>query len=193
MLRRAASTVVHQIMSAVLGKKFAEDLVEFFSLFRGVFSLFSVELEQMRKLLNSQDAAFFVVTAPTHESIEEALFFEKRSRALGVYFEGFFINRSIARATEGAVDLVNSTLDLGVQEKFSKLARIESAQVLREHELLVRLVSQVGEAKVFRIADMIELHAQEVNESGHNGPSSQSVGLKSLILLGQGLSRDLIH
>lgn len=90
---RAASRVVHRVLSAAFGVEFAEELVGFMSAFSGLFGVFTADVSAMRAFLGGPHSAFLMVCAPTDASVVEAHFFQDRALELGLPFRGFVLNR----------------------------------------------------------------------------------------------------
>ena len=92
--RRAASSVVHKVISGVLGEDLAQDLEEFFGLFSGIFSSLNQDLSVTRKFLAGPETAFLIVTSTSEAARTEARFFLDRTRELGLPVSGIVLNRS---------------------------------------------------------------------------------------------------
>ncbi len=147
LVHRTASSLINQILRAVFGEGTSRDLVAFFALFGGVFSTLGRNVSEMRAILGGTDSAFLLVTSPAPESLREALFFQDKTRELGLPFEGFVLNRSLARA-EGRShprDLpagdASPALRSGL-EKLSRLADEEREQSARDQGLLAELATR---------------------------------------------------
>ncbi len=89
--------MIEKILSAVFGEDFASELVTFMSTFSGIFQSLNVDVNTMRRFLSGPDVAFLLVSSPAPETLTEALFFQDKTRDLGLPFRGFVLNRSRAR------------------------------------------------------------------------------------------------
>jgi hypothetical protein len=138
--RRAASTMVHKVVSGVLGEDLARHLEEFFGLFSGIFRSLNQDLSQTRAFLSGPQSAFLIVTSPLEAACVEARFFLERARGLSLPVEAVILNRAQgARTTpvqqppsfhEGALESAWKKLEnLEVQEL--RIAEADS-QTLRE-------------------------------------------------------------
>lgn len=158
MIRRAASTLIHKVLSAAFGEEFAGDLTVFFGSFAGIFASLNTDLDEMRRLLSSQDAAFVLVTSPAPAALTEAYYFQDRAGELGLPFRGFVLNRSHACDDE-EMELPDSRLlsenptleERSALEKLTRLAHEERALAERDRILLSDLGARAG-AGAFAVA-----------------------------------------
>lgn len=97
LVAKAASKVIEKILSAVFGEEFAAELVMFLTTFSGIFQSLNVDVNTMRNFLSGPDVAFLLVSSPAPATLTEAHFFQDKTKALGLPFRGFVLNRSRAR------------------------------------------------------------------------------------------------
>ena len=92
-LLRAPSGVVKLLLAKVFGERFGRDMEEFFLAFQGMHREIRRRAEAVQRLLRSDDTAFLLVTAPTREVVDEAVFFWQQIRERELPFGGFIVNR----------------------------------------------------------------------------------------------------
>jgi hypothetical protein len=94
--------------------------------------------------------AFLVVTSPAQEALEEAAYFEHRTRdELDLPLSGYVLNRSLADAVDfpmpNEVFLAETDLSAHARDALLDLARGEHASALADRELLERLQQRLGD------------------------------------------------
>lgn len=97
---RKTSQVVGQVLTAVFGESFTQDMRGFVGAFGGMFSFIRLHTEQLRQELSSPGAAFLLVTSPEQAALEETGYFRKTLADMGLPFAGYVLNRSWARHEE---------------------------------------------------------------------------------------------
>jgi anion-transporting ArsA/GET3 family ATPase len=153
LLKRAASSFVQQILSAVFGPEFAGDIVLFFGKFGSVLRALNQDLSSVRERLKDPSfAAFLLVTSSGTAALEEAFYFQAKTLELGLPFRGFLLNRTRAGELERPMPLeavARSGFSPGAVgqaalDKLQVLAEAERAQALADQELLGALRSRAG-------------------------------------------------
>jgi len=151
LIARAASALLHKILSAVFGHDTATEFVSFLSLFSGIFAALNADVGQMRATLGGPDVAFLLVASPAPATLIEAQFFQDKTRELALPFRAFVLNRSRAFDTQ-RVDLDGSMLGGDVTpelrsglDKLAALAREEKLAIARDSALLEELRWRAGE------------------------------------------------
>ncbi|HYY23337.1 MAG TPA: ArsA-related P-loop ATPase [Thermoleophilaceae bacterium] len=85
--------VVFSVLGRATGVDVLEDLSEFFRSFGGMVEGFRERAERVNALLADSRSTFVVVTSPTPEAVEEAIFFHHRLLDSGLPFGGAIVNR----------------------------------------------------------------------------------------------------
>ena len=85
--------VVFSVLGRATGVDVLEDLSEFFRSFGGMVEGFRERAERVNALLGDSRSTFVVVTSPTPEAVEEAIFFHHRLLDSGLPFGGAIVNR----------------------------------------------------------------------------------------------------
>ncbi|MEM1023849.1 MAG: ArsA-related P-loop ATPase [Myxococcota bacterium] len=131
---RAASKVVSTALAKTFGESFALELRQFLGAFGKLFNRMRVHASGVRELLQSDQAAFLVVTSPDEAALEEARYFQHRIGELGLRNEGFILNRSYA--SQDPVDAPKDRQDghqdavlVAALEKLIPLALTESEKL----------------------------------------------------------------
>ena len=143
-LMRAASKVVTTAMSRAFTPEFVAELQQFLGAFGTLFTKMRIHAKGVRELLQSDQAAFVIITSTEEAAFEEALFFKKRVKELGLDVDGFVLNRSFAseeaqtHPLERAKTITDPVLQSGLQ-KLGPLADIESKRAAADRALFARL------------------------------------------------------
>jgi anion-transporting ArsA/GET3 family ATPase len=95
--------VLFSVLGRATGVDVLEDLSEFFRSFGGMVEGFRERAERVNALLADGRSTFVVVTSPTPEAVEEAIFFHHRLRDSGLPFGGAIVNR-VHEVADGAGD-----------------------------------------------------------------------------------------
>lgn len=150
-IRRAASRLLGSVMNRVFGSDVRRDLQVFFQLFGSILSRLHGNAAEMRRFFSGPEVAFLVVTSPEREALEEAGYFETRTREiLGLDMAGYVLNRSMAFddgreppaeavAADDLDDVTRSAL-----EKLAPFAEREQEACRRHREVLDRLRERTG-------------------------------------------------
>ena len=164
-LRRAASSAVHRVFSAVFGEDFAADLTDFFGSFSEIFSSLNRDLSEMQGILRSPQSAFLLVSAPTQASVDEALHFYQKTIEKSLPFSGFVFNGSYGaslpdRFHQTQASTPNSDWETIFQsfgeskEKWSTLVERER-QFMVDEETLLRKITQIKNQFCLRLPKLI--------------------------------------
>ncbi len=91
-LGRAPQRVV-RLLKNYVGLEIVEELAAFFSEFEELYAGFRARAKDVQSLLSSKKVHFYMVTVPTHDAIEEALYFYSIMKGFDITFAGFIINK----------------------------------------------------------------------------------------------------
>ncbi len=139
---RAASKIVTNAMSKAFTPEFVEELQQFLGAFGTLFGKMRVHAKGVRELLRSDRSSFIVITSTEEAAFDEALFFKKRVKELGLAVRGFVLNRSYASDVESQSPSEVQTDDQVFAEalaKLSAMAEVELARADADRALLVKL------------------------------------------------------
>lgn len=95
-LRQAATRVFERLLDLAFGERARQEIQQFFQLFEHVLLHLSRSQGDMRTFFGGPEVAFLLATSPTAAALEEARYFEKRTRELGLPLAGTVLNRSLA-------------------------------------------------------------------------------------------------
>ena len=98
-----ASQAFLRTISRVVGAEVVRDAVEFFKAFEGMEEGFRNRASEVRELLQSDAAAFVLVTSPRRGAVEEADFFADRLHEAGIGVDALVVNRLHPRFGNGPV------------------------------------------------------------------------------------------
>lgn len=96
-----AAVTFLRVVRRVVGAEILDDTAEFFANFEGMYDGFKERAQAVYDLLREDATRFVVVTAPTEQAVEEALFFTSAMDAHDLPFGGIVVNR-VHPACEGA-------------------------------------------------------------------------------------------
>lgn len=160
-LLQRTGKVVGTVLEKVFGPGFATDLQEFLGTLGGMTTVLRQHAEEVRSLLASPSSTFLLVTAPEPAALEDALYFRRRLRELGLPFGGYVVNRlhpDRPPASEPERQATGAALarELPEEAAAALLQRMEAtyererARAQRDRAMLARLL-QEGAAKVVGI------------------------------------------
>ena len=128
-LWRKTSQLLGNVLGAIFGEGFTQEMRVFLGAFSGLFSAIRLRADRLRSRLASPDAAFLLVTSPEAASLEEAAFFRDMLGQQGLPFAGYVLNRSWAR-------------DEGLTAPEALLSHVEDATARHGVEALIQLAAQ---------------------------------------------------
>ena len=91
-LNRAPQKIV-KLLKSYVGLEIVEDLTEFFSEFSELYSGFKSRAKEVNALLSSSKVQFYMVTVPTQDAIDEAVYFYSIMKGFDINFAGFIVNK----------------------------------------------------------------------------------------------------
>ncbi|MFL5320434.1 MAG: ArsA family ATPase [Myxococcaceae bacterium] len=161
-LLRKATELIGNVFVKVFGEAFFAELQEFIGAFSGMFAAMRGHSEQVRSLLNSDDALFLLVTSPEQGALAEARYFRTKLASMSLPFGGFILNRSWARTTglkdPAAHRPTGANADLAsAWAKLEHLADQERKLADRDTALLAALQQDLAEKKAsYPFGDRLE-------------------------------------
>jgi anion-transporting ArsA/GET3 family ATPase len=140
------TSLVFSTLKRITGVDLLQDLSDFFQSFGGMAEGFEERARRVNELLSDRRTAFFIVTSPERDSIDEAIFFHRRLREGALPFGGVIVNRmheevgtNVRGDTAEVTELVGEKLARKVVhtfEDYRRLAERDRANVaLLEQEL----------------------------------------------------------
>ncbi len=113
-LNRAPQKIV-KLLKSYVGLEIVEELTNFFSEFDELYSGFKSRAKEVHALLSSEKVQFYMVTAPTQDAIEEAIYFYSIMKDYDINFAGFIVNKVHTAFYDDAlrtkINKINKTLD----------------------------------------------------------------------------------
>ncbi len=91
-INRAPQKVI-KLLKSYVGLEIVEELTNFFSEFDGLYSGFKSRARDVQSLLSSKNVHFYMVTIPTHDAVEEAIYFYSILKGFHINFSGFIMNK----------------------------------------------------------------------------------------------------
>jgi anion-transporting ArsA/GET3 family ATPase len=143
-----ATHLIGAVFSRVFGEGFFRDIQEFLSLFSGMFGPMREHSLLVRKLLQSDDAAFILVTTPEPSALAEVAFFRNRLKSKNLPFAGYVLNRSwaytrgFAIPTELPMPLELPPYAAEASRKLMALVEEENLRARVDRDLLHKLRAQ---------------------------------------------------
>jgi len=153
-IRRMATRLIERVFDLGFGQESRLDLQEFFQLSGGIFQRLNHNQAEMKRFFQQPEVGFLLVTSPRQEALEEAFYFERKTRdELGLHLLGYLLNRSLAATSQRSElrpELLRG-LPEGLQGallRLQPLAAIE-AQRAQEHAALAQTLAQrAGQVRV---------------------------------------------
>ena len=142
-----ASTTFLKVVQRIVGAQILKDTAEFLANFEGMYEGFKERAQEVYDLLRQDMTAFVVVTSPTDQAVEEALFFATTLNEHGLPFKGLVVNRvfprfDISDARHYDEPLLDRLVELA--EDFAKVSE-------RDERALGRLKEEITEDRWARI------------------------------------------
>lgn len=95
-IRKAAGRMFERLLDLAFGERTRREIQQFFELFEHVLTRLGRSQAEMRRFFSGPEIAFVLVSSPDREALEEARYFEDRTRALSLPLAGHVLNRSRA-------------------------------------------------------------------------------------------------
>lgn len=153
-IRQAASRIIEKVLDITLGEGARKELQEFFQLFEGILLHLNRNQGEMKRFFAGDEISFVLVVAPTQAAVEEAFYFEQKTRELELPLAGFVLNRSLAWASgrlmpsRSLLDDDASEVEVSAVRKMGGLAKPENDQIMQHLKILEDL-QQHSEGKGF--------------------------------------------
>lgn len=153
-IRQAASRIIEKVLDITLGEGARKELQEFFQLFEGILLHLNRNQGEMKKFFAGDEISFVLVVSPTQAAVEEAFYFEQKTRELELPLAGFVLNRSLAWASgrlmpsRSLLDDDASEVEVSAVRKMGGLAKPENDQIMQHLKILEDL-QQHSEGKGF--------------------------------------------
>ena len=149
-IRQAATRLLENMLDLAFGAGAREELQQFLGLFEGILAYLNRNQSEMKAFFAGTDVAFVLVTSPSREALEEAFYFEEKTRELAVPLAGYILNRSLAWASGRSmpsVDLLDGGAPVEAKRAVAKLVELagpEAALVERHADLRAELSERAG-------------------------------------------------
>jgi anion-transporting ArsA/GET3 family ATPase len=153
-IRQAASRIIEKVLDITLGEGARKELQEFFQLFEGILLHLNRNQGEMKRFFAGDEISFVLVVSPTQAAVEEAFYFEQKTRELELPLAGFVLNRSLAWASgrlmpsRSLLDDDASEVEVSAVRKMGGLAKPENDQIMQHLKILEDL-QQHSEGKGF--------------------------------------------
>jgi anion-transporting ArsA/GET3 family ATPase len=82
-----------KVVQKIVGAQVLSDTAEFFANFEGMYEGFKERAQAVYELLRQPSTSFVVVTAPSEQAVDEALFFARTLNSYRLEFGGLVVNR----------------------------------------------------------------------------------------------------
>lgn len=142
LIRQAASRIIEKVLDITLGEGARKELQEFFQLFEGILLHLNRNQGEMKKFFAGDEVSFVLVVSPTQAAVEEAFYFEQKTRELELPLAGFVLNRSLAWASgrpmpsRSLLDDDASEVEVSAVRKLGGLAKPENEQIMQHLKIL---------------------------------------------------------
>ncbi len=142
LIRQAASRIIEKVLDITLGEGARKELQEFFQLFEGILLHLNRNQGEMKKFFAGDEVSFVLVVSPTQAAVEEAFYFEQKTRELELPLAGFVLNRSLVWASgrpmpsRSLLDDDASEVEVSAVRKMGDLAKPENDQIMQHLKIL---------------------------------------------------------
>lgn len=123
-----------RIVRRIIGAELLKDTAEFLANFEGMYEGFKQRAQVVYELLRKETTAFVVVTAPTEQAVDEALFFATTLNSYNLPFGGVVVNRVHPRFEVDLNERTGSPLVdrlIAIAEEFQQVSRREERSLER--------------------------------------------------------------
>jgi len=149
-LRQAATKVFEGLLDLAFGSEARKELQQFFTLFEQILLYLNRNQGEMKEFFAGSDVTFLLVSSPKAEALDEAFYFEAKTRELSLPLAGYILNRSRAWAAdrpfpseselpEDASDTVRRAV-----EKLAAFAAPEAESAAEHEQLRTDLAARAG-------------------------------------------------
>lgn len=162
------------------GVEILSEIAEFIATFEPVLKGFQSRAQNIETLLKSRDLGFLIVTAPTHQQIDEALFFYQTLRTIGPKPCAIIVNRThpplpqSALSQEALIELTRARASHSDSAAIAKRALAWGADYQAAAALEVREIERLKSQIDSRIP---VLTIREQPQDVHNLASLHALGL----------------
>jgi len=147
-----ATQALLKTISKVAGAEIVDDAIGFFQAFEGMEEGFRRRAEHMRRLLAKRTTAFFLVTSPRADTVDEAGWFADKLNESGLAVEALVVNRvHPSFCTPGIVGALPEAPGGSALEVLVENLRGYEAVNERESVAVAELVVQVAPSPVARV------------------------------------------
>lgn len=148
-IRQMAIYLIERVMDLAFGADTRRDLQVFFQLFSNILSHLNDNQSEMRQFFQEDCVGFLLVTSPEREALNEARYFEAKTRdELHLHLCGYILNRSLAwtlkRPMPGNLPEHSSDALKSAWPKLVQLAEQEHQVAERHFALAQELKSRAG-------------------------------------------------
>lgn len=123
-----------RIVRRIIGAQLLKDTADFLANFEGMYEGFKERAQAVYELLRKDTTAFVVVTSPTEQSVDEALFFATTLNSYSLPFGGVVVNRVHPRFDVGLNEPTGSALVdrlIAIAQEFGQVCRREERSLER--------------------------------------------------------------
>lgn len=152
-----------RIVTRIVGAEILKESAEFAANFEGMYDGFKERAQAVYDLLREPTSAFVVVTAPSEQAVEEALFFALTLNSYRLPFRGLVVNRIHPRFNEGFEIAASGATGAPLVDRLIQIDGDLEQMVRREDRSLRRLARQIPEDRWVRIpyltGEVVDLRA----------------------------------
>jgi len=178
-LQRGARRVINGVLDLGLGKTQRVEFQEFLLLFQGILGHLKHNQDEVQAFFRGPEVSFLLVSSPAREAVQEAFYFEQKTRELDLELGGYVLNRSMAWAQghqmPGDVKLPDDAPDAlrSALTKLIPLAKKEQALVREHVGLAHELEDRVGKDGIVRVLPQL---------AGDAGDAEALMGLSRMLV-----------
>lgn len=142
-----ASVQFLKVVRRIVGAQILDDTAEFLANFEGMYEGFKERAQEVYDLLRRETTQFLIVTSPTEQSVQEALYFASTLNSYGLPFGGLVVNRLHPDCSDNRAKPTGSPLIDRLLSMTNDLAEVAE----REERSVKRLESEIPPERWARI------------------------------------------
>ncbi|MBW2271981.1 MAG: ArsA family ATPase [Deltaproteobacteria bacterium] len=159
-IRQVATKMFERLLDLAFGSAARAELQQFIVLFEQVLVYLNRNQTEMQRFFASSDVAFLLVSTPRQEALDEAFYFEEKTRDLSLPLAGYILNRSRAWAANRPMpseELLPKDASAVARRALTKLVELAGpeAESARQHEgLREELAVRAGEGFALALPEL---------------------------------------
>jgi anion-transporting ArsA/GET3 family ATPase len=159
-IRKAATRIFERLLDLAFGSQARAELQQFIELFEQVLVYLNRNQAEMQKFFAGSEVTFLLVSTPRPEALDEAFYFEDKTRELSLPLAGYILNRSRAWAADRPMpseELLPDDTPEAARRALAKLIELagpEAESARHDEQLREELAVRVGESFALALPEL---------------------------------------